>query len=76
VSRVCVSCRTSHVTIGGNPVTLVSQAERLLPSMDGELADLMADQFAQRGVEVMLGQSVDGVARKGSRLRVSILMKK
>ncbi|HEU5103161.1 MAG TPA: FAD-dependent oxidoreductase, partial [Roseiflexaceae bacterium] len=56
----------------GIPVTLVSQAERLLPTMDGELAGLMADEFARRGVTLILGHGVDGVVRSEERLRVTL----
>ena len=35
----------------GVPVTLVSRDERLLPSMDAELAGLMADELSSRGVQ-------------------------
>jgi NAD(P) transhydrogenase len=56
----------------GIPVTLVSQAERLLPTMDGELAGLMAEEFAQRGVTLILGNGVGEVSRVEERLRVTL----
>ena len=56
----------------GIPVTLVSQADRLLPSIDGELAQLMADEFAQRGVRLILGAGVQAVDRVGGRLTVTL----
>ena len=39
----------------GIPVTLVSQSDRLLPAVDGELAGLVADEFERRGVRLVLG---------------------
>ena len=56
----------------GIPVTLINQAERLLPAIDGELAQLMADEFAQRGVRLILGAGVDAVARIDERLSVTL----
>jgi pyruvate/2-oxoglutarate dehydrogenase complex dihydrolipoamide dehydrogenase (E3) component len=40
--------------------------------MDGELAGLMADEFEQRGVRLILGAGTDGVARIDGRLRVTL----
>jgi pyruvate/2-oxoglutarate dehydrogenase complex dihydrolipoamide dehydrogenase (E3) component len=56
----------------GIPVTLVSQTERLLPSMDGELAGLMADEFERRGVRLILGAGADAVARLDGQLTVTL----
>jgi len=56
----------------GIPVTLINQAERLLPAIDGELAQVMADEFAQRGVRLILGAGVDAVARIDGRLSVTL----
>jgi NAD(P) transhydrogenase len=54
----------------GIPVTLVNQADRLLPSLDGELATLLAGELARRGVRVLSGAGVDEVARVDGRLTV------
>lgn len=56
----------------GVEVTLVSQSQRLLPSMDDELAQLMADEFARRGVDLVLGASVRQVVRAKSSLAISL----
>jgi NAD(P) transhydrogenase len=56
----------------GIPVTIVSQTERLLPSIDGELAGLMADEFEQRGVKLILGAGADAVVRVDDRLSVTL----
>ncbi len=56
----------------GIPVTLVNQAERLLPAIDGELAQLMTEEFAQRGVTLILGAGVQAVERVGGRLSVTL----
>jgi len=56
----------------GIPVTLVSQTERLLPTIDGELAGLMADEFERRGVRLILGAGADAVARVDGQLSVTL----
>jgi NAD(P) transhydrogenase len=56
----------------GIPATLVSESERLLPAVDGELADLLADEFARRGVRLLLGASALGVRRVDGRLTVTL----
>lgn len=56
----------------GIPVTLVNQAERLLPASDGELAGLMADEFVRRGVKLILGEGVEAVQRHDSQLVVTL----
>jgi NAD(P) transhydrogenase len=56
----------------GIPVTLVSDADRLLPAVDGELAELMAEEFERRGVSLVLGAGADAVARADGRLTVTL----
>jgi NAD(P) transhydrogenase len=56
----------------GIPATLVSHSDRLLPTMDGELAGLMADEFQRRGVRLILDAGADAVARVDGRLRVTL----
>lgn len=56
----------------GIPVTLVSQSELLLPTVDGELAGLLADELARRGVRLILGAGAKGVARIDGRLAVTL----
>jgi NAD(P) transhydrogenase len=75
------------VIVGGGPIgvefatvftalgiwlTLVSQADRLLPTMDGELAELLADEFQRRGVRLVLGAGADAVARIDGQLTVTL----
>ena len=56
----------------GIPATLVSNADRLLPSIDGEVARLVADEFQRRGVRLVLGTGAEGVRRVDGRLRVTL----
>jgi NAD(P) transhydrogenase len=56
----------------GVPVTLVSQAERLLPSMDAELAELMGQELSRRGVRLVLGAGARSVGRVDGRLMVTL----
>ena len=56
----------------GIPVTLVSQTDRLLPTIDGELADLMADEFQRRGVRLLLDVGARAVGRIDGRLTVTL----
>jgi NAD(P) transhydrogenase len=51
---------------------LVSNTDRLLPNIDGELAGLVADEFQRRRVRLVLGASADGVRRVDGRLRVTL----
>ena len=56
----------------GVPATLVSQADRLLPAIDGELAGLVADEFGRRGVGLVLGAGAERVERVDGRLSVAL----
>jgi NAD(P) transhydrogenase len=56
----------------GIPATLVSQSDRLLPTMDGELAGLMAQEFQRRGVQLVLSAGARGVTRVAGRLSVTL----
>ncbi len=75
------------VIVGGGPIgiefatvftalgiraTLVSNNDRLLPDIDGELAGLVADEFQRRGVRLVLGDGADGVRRVDGQLRVTL----
>src|SRR5512133_3776373 len=75
------------VIVGGGPIgvefatvftalgiraTLVSNDDRLLPNIDGELAGLVADEFQRRGVRLVLGAGADGVRRVDGQLRVTL----
>jgi NAD(P) transhydrogenase len=56
----------------GVPVTVVSRAERLLPSIDAEIAELLADELSSRGVRLVLGAGAEKVARLDGRLVVRL----
>jgi NAD(P) transhydrogenase len=54
------------------PTTLVSDSQVLVPSMDAELTELLADDLERRGVHLMLGASVLGVRRTRGHLAVML----
>ncbi|MBE7468950.1 MAG: FAD-dependent oxidoreductase [Anaerolineales bacterium] len=56
----------------GASVTLVQMGNRLAPTMDGELARMMAQIFEERGVRVILGAGTEAVTRRGDQLHVSL----
>jgi NAD(P) transhydrogenase len=56
----------------GAQVTLTQSADRLAPTMDGELSQMMAQIFEQRGVRVILGAGADAITRAGERLHVRL----
>jgi NAD(P) transhydrogenase len=56
----------------GTNVTLVQQADRLAPTMDGELSRMMAHIFAERGVRVILGAGTEAITRQGDHLHVTL----
>jgi NAD(P) transhydrogenase len=56
----------------GTTVTLTQLGDRLAPTMDGELADTMAQIFEERGVRVILGAGTEAVTRVGDHLQVSL----
>jgi NAD(P) transhydrogenase len=62
----------TNFTALGVPAILLSQSDRLLPSMDGELAGRMADEFERRGARLILGAGAQSVARVDGRLRVTL----
>ena len=62
----------SAFTALGAATTLVSLSDRLLPTLDGELAGLLADEFEQRGVRVVLGAGAERVGRVDGRLCVTL----
>jgi pyruvate/2-oxoglutarate dehydrogenase complex dihydrolipoamide dehydrogenase (E3) component len=49
----------------GSRVTLVQNGEHLLPRMDPEAADLLADRLQEDGVDLRLGASAQRVERNG-----------
>jgi NAD(P) transhydrogenase len=62
----------SAFTALGAAATLVSLSDRLLPTLDGELAGLLADEFERRGVRVVLGAGAERVGRIDGRLCVTL----
>ncbi|HEX2349435.1 MAG TPA: FAD-dependent oxidoreductase [Ktedonobacterales bacterium] len=56
----------------GVRVVLSDMADRLLPTMDGELSRLMAQRFAEVGVQVVPGVRTDTIERVDGKLRVSL----
>jgi NAD(P) transhydrogenase len=56
----------------GSRVTLLQSADRLVPTMDGELAHMMAQIFEQRGVRVILGASTKEITRAGDHLHIAL----
>ena len=62
----------SAFTALGAAATLVSLSDRLLPTLDGELAGLLADEFERRGVRVVLGAGAERVGRVDGRLCVTL----
>jgi NAD(P) transhydrogenase len=56
----------------GSTVTLVQMADRLVPTMDGELARMMAQIFEDRGMRVILGAGIDVVTRVGDHLHLTM----
>jgi len=56
----------------GARVTLSDKMNRLLPMMDAELSQLMAESFAQMGVEILLGVGTESVERVNGALRVTL----
>ena len=62
----------SAFTALGAAATLVSLSDRLLPTLDGELAGLLAEEFERRGVRVVLGAGAERVGRIDGRLGVTL----
>jgi NAD(P) transhydrogenase len=60
------------LTALGIPATLISRSDRLLPAVDGELAELAAEEFQRRGVRLILGAGATAVRREDGRLTVTL----
>jgi NAD(P) transhydrogenase len=60
------------LTALGIPATLISRSDRLLPAVDGELAELAAEEFQRRGVRLILGADAKAVCRQDGRLTVTL----
>ena len=60
------------LTALGSPATLISSSDRLLPTVDRELAALAAAEFERRGVRLRLGTGVEKVHRVDDQLTVTL----
>jgi NAD(P) transhydrogenase len=68
-----VGCEYASIfTSLGVEVTLIDAAPRLLPFMDGEVSDLLAESFAKLGMRVLLEAGVAQVERERGELRVRL----
>lgn len=56
----------------GAEVTLVDARPRLIPFLDAELSEMLADTFARDGMHVRTGTALEDVERHGSSLRVRL----
>ena len=56
----------------GAAVTLVQNGEHLLPRMDPEAADILADVFREEGIALRLGAQGTRVERDGGRYRLAL----
>jgi NAD(P) transhydrogenase len=56
----------------GSNVTLVQMADRLTTNMDGELSQMLAQIFEQRGVRVILSAGTETITRRDNRLHVTL----
>src|SRR5436190_8326250 len=66
-----VACEYASVfTALGIDVTLVAAGGRLLPFLDGEISELLAQTFSGMGMRLMLGGGTAAVTRGGKGLRV------
>jgi NAD(P) transhydrogenase len=56
----------------GVKVTLVDRGKRLLPLLDGEMSEVLAQSLMRSGVRLMLGAQVDSVKRDADGLIVQV----
>jgi NAD(P) transhydrogenase len=67
-----VGCEYASVfTALGVEVTLLDVAERLVPFMDAEISDVLADAFMGMGMRLILGSAGASVERSGDQLAVT-----
>jgi NAD(P) transhydrogenase len=68
-----VACEYASVfTALGMEVTLVAAGRRLLPFLDGEISELLAQTFSGMGMRVVLGAGNAAVTRDGKVLRITL----
>ena len=56
----------------GVTTTLVHRGERLLRGFDDDLGKVLAEELAQQGIQLMLGDTVSALAQDGDDLRVAL----
>jgi NAD(P) transhydrogenase len=56
----------------GSTVTIVSRGARLLPMLDHEISEALADSLRNAGARVLLQQTTDSISRDEDGLRVQI----
>ena len=56
----------------GVHVTIVDPHTRLLPTMDGELTQLIRAEFERRSVRLVMGAGVESVSRRDGQLTVAV----
>jgi NAD(P) transhydrogenase len=56
----------------GSQVTLVSRGTRLLPMLDHEISDALAESMRTSGAHILLGHDVDTITRDGDGLLVRV----
>ncbi|WP_306215803.1 FAD-dependent oxidoreductase [Actinoplanes sp. RD1] len=61
---------TEALTIRGLAVTVLEQLDQVMPTVDPELAQPLAEHLHQHGVTVQHGAKVRSIARDGARLTV------
>ncbi|HSF84233.1 MAG TPA: Si-specific NAD(P)(+) transhydrogenase [Acidimicrobiia bacterium] len=62
----------SIFTALGAAVTLVDAAPRLVPFLDPEISELLAESFAEHGMDIHLGSSGAAVERRDGALQVDL----
>ena len=68
-----VACEYASVfTALGMEVTLIAAGSRLLPFLDGEISELLAQTFSGMGMRLVLGGGKAAVTRDGKGLRVTL----
>ncbi len=56
----------------GGDVTLLERENRLIPSEDPEIADLLRKEYERRGIEVLTGCGIVSAQRNSERVRIRV----
>ena len=68
-----VACEYASIFLAlGAEVTLVDRGSRLLPFLDGDVSDLLAETFRLFGMRLLMGLEVTKVSREEPGLRVEL----